>query len=193
MTVDPISHHHEWIRACKTGEPTSCPFDYSGPLTEAVLLGNVAYRAGQKIDWDSKRLRARNLRSADSFLSSTTTEKGGRSKRLDLEGASSASHNSHDRPAANGGLAGSSPLQIRRLGRLISSLLKAFFPHQFAQLFLLSLAQPVLLTLGPLQFAQLFCVAFLLLALDFAQSFFGADGFLLYRILQAASVRLRKI
>ena len=68
VTADPIGHHQEWIRACKTGEPTSCPFEYSGPLTEAVLLGNVAYRAGQKIDWDSKRLRARNLRSADQFI-----------------------------------------------------------------------------------------------------------------------------
>jgi hypothetical protein len=68
VTVDPMDHHQEWIRACKTGGATSCPFDYSGPLTEAVLLGNVAYRAGQKIEWDSKRLKARNLRSADQFI-----------------------------------------------------------------------------------------------------------------------------
>ena len=36
---DSIGHHKEWIEACKTGGPTSCPFDYSGPLTEAALLG----------------------------------------------------------------------------------------------------------------------------------------------------------
>jgi predicted dehydrogenase len=37
-----IGHHQEWIAACKTGSPTTCNFDYSGAVTEAVLLGNVA-------------------------------------------------------------------------------------------------------------------------------------------------------
>ena len=45
-------HHAEWIEACKTGKPTGTSFDYSGPLTELVLLGNVALRAGRRIDWD---------------------------------------------------------------------------------------------------------------------------------------------
>ena len=49
---DSIGHHAEWIQACKTGEPTTCNFDYSGTLTEAVLLGNVAYRVGKKLEWD---------------------------------------------------------------------------------------------------------------------------------------------
>jgi len=39
---DSIGHHAEWFRACKTGTPTTCNFDYSGTLAEAVLLGNVA-------------------------------------------------------------------------------------------------------------------------------------------------------
>jgi predicted dehydrogenase len=68
VAANRIGHHQEWIRACKTGEPTSCPFDYSGPLTESVLLGNVAYRAGERIEWDSKRLRARNCRDAEQFI-----------------------------------------------------------------------------------------------------------------------------
>ncbi len=34
-----IGHHAEWIAACKDGRPTTCNFDYSGALTEAVLLG----------------------------------------------------------------------------------------------------------------------------------------------------------
>lgn len=63
-----IGHHEEWIQACKTGDMTTCNFDYSGALTEAVLLGNVSYRTGQKIDWDPKRLRARGLREADSYI-----------------------------------------------------------------------------------------------------------------------------
>ena len=63
-----IGHHAEWINACKTGAPTTCNFDYSGALTEAVLLGTVAYRAGQKLDWDPKALKATNCPAADEFL-----------------------------------------------------------------------------------------------------------------------------
>ena len=48
---DSIGHYEEWIQACKTGSPTTCNFDYAGALTEAVLLGNVAYRAGHKLEW----------------------------------------------------------------------------------------------------------------------------------------------
>jgi predicted dehydrogenase len=50
-----IGHHAEWVEACKTGKPTGTSFDYSGPLTELVLLGNVAVRAGRKIEWDDTR------------------------------------------------------------------------------------------------------------------------------------------
>jgi predicted dehydrogenase len=63
-----IGHYEEWIRACKTGESTTCNFDYSGALTEAVLLGNVAYRTGEKLEWDPERLRARNSREASRFI-----------------------------------------------------------------------------------------------------------------------------
>ena len=63
-----IGHHKEWIEACKTGGPTSCHFDYSGPLTEAALLGNVAYRVGRKLEWDWKRLRASNCPEADRYI-----------------------------------------------------------------------------------------------------------------------------
>ncbi|TWT74080.1 Gfo/Idh/MocA family protein [Allorhodopirellula solitaria] len=55
--ADSIGHHAEWIRACKTGEPTTCNFDYAGPLTESVLLGNVAFRAGKPIEWDAAKLQ----------------------------------------------------------------------------------------------------------------------------------------
>ncbi len=47
-----IGHHREWIEACKTRGKTSCSFEYSGPLTEAVLLGAVAYRLGREIVFD---------------------------------------------------------------------------------------------------------------------------------------------
>jgi predicted dehydrogenase len=66
--ADSIGHHAEWIQACKTGTATTCNFDYSGALTEAVLLGNVAYRYGQKIVWDPKALSARNAPEATEFI-----------------------------------------------------------------------------------------------------------------------------
>ncbi|MGA1235401.1 MAG: Gfo/Idh/MocA family protein [Rhodothermales bacterium] len=66
--ADSIGHHAEWILACKTGQPTTCSFDYSGPLTEAALLGNVAYRTGCAIEWDSARLRATNCSQAAEFV-----------------------------------------------------------------------------------------------------------------------------
>jgi len=55
---DSPGFHKEWIRACKGGEPATCNFDYTGPLAETVLLGNVAYRAGGGFDWDAKTLKA---------------------------------------------------------------------------------------------------------------------------------------
>lgn len=63
-----IGHHAEWIRACKTGSPTTCNFDYSGALTEAVLLGDVAYRLGQRLEWDAEQLKAKNCPAADALL-----------------------------------------------------------------------------------------------------------------------------
>ena len=65
---DSIGHHLEWIEACKTGGQTTCRFDYSGPLTETALLGNVAFRVGKKIEWDAKRLRATNAPEADQYI-----------------------------------------------------------------------------------------------------------------------------
>jgi len=65
---DSIGHHAEWIAACKDGRPTTCNFDYSGALTESVLLGNVAYRTGRKIEWDAAKLQAVGCPEADAFL-----------------------------------------------------------------------------------------------------------------------------
>lgn len=61
-------HHQEWIQAIKTGGATSCNFDYGGALTEAVLLGNAAYRSGGKIIWDPATLTAAGNPRAEEFL-----------------------------------------------------------------------------------------------------------------------------
>ncbi len=61
-------HHQEWIHACKTGEPTTCNFEYSGWLTEANHLGNVAYRVGKKLEWNAAEMRATNAPEADQYI-----------------------------------------------------------------------------------------------------------------------------
>ena len=63
-----IGHHQEWITACKTGSETTCNFDYAGALTEAVHLGNVSFRIGQKLQWDAKNLKAKNCPEADKYI-----------------------------------------------------------------------------------------------------------------------------
>lgn len=58
-TIRPsIGHYKEWVEACKSGGATTCPFEYSGALTEAVLLGTVAYRLGRGFNWDGKNMKA---------------------------------------------------------------------------------------------------------------------------------------
>jgi len=64
-----IGHHAEWIEACMNGTPTTCNFTYSGALTEAVQLGNVAYRTGESLVWDAKNLKATNSEAAAKYIS----------------------------------------------------------------------------------------------------------------------------
>lgn len=61
-------HMAEWLIACKTGAPTTCNFEYSGWLTEANHLGNVAYRLGKKIQWNAADLSCPNAPDADRFI-----------------------------------------------------------------------------------------------------------------------------
>lgn len=63
-----IGHHAEWLQAIKQGGTTTCNFDYSGALTESVLLGTVAYRAGETIEWNSKKLRVTNSEKAQQLI-----------------------------------------------------------------------------------------------------------------------------
>ena len=62
-------HYLEWIRACKGGPKPLSNFDYAGPLTEAILLGNIAAKAGRKIMWDSAALKVTNMSEMNQHLS----------------------------------------------------------------------------------------------------------------------------
>jgi predicted dehydrogenase len=63
-----VGHHREWVEAIKSGETTTCNFDYSGALTEAVLLGTIAYRSGKRIEWDSANLKVKNSSEAQQLV-----------------------------------------------------------------------------------------------------------------------------
>jgi hypothetical protein len=65
---DSIGHHKEWLHACKTGAPTTCNFEYSGALTEANHLGNVAYRTGKKLTWDAVKMECPGVPEANRFV-----------------------------------------------------------------------------------------------------------------------------
>ena len=59
----------EWIRACKgEGPEPLCNFAYAGPLTEANHLGNVAYRAGKKLEWEPKKMKFPNSPEDEKYL-----------------------------------------------------------------------------------------------------------------------------
>ncbi|MBN1816582.1 MAG: Gfo/Idh/MocA family oxidoreductase [Sedimentisphaerales bacterium] len=68
-------HYEEWITACKGGEPAGSNFSFAGPLTEVVLLGNIALRlelkekvSRLKLQWDPENLKITNLPEANQFL-----------------------------------------------------------------------------------------------------------------------------
>ncbi len=54
-------HYEEWLSACKGGARPVSNFDYSGPLTETILLGVLALKApGRRLEWDSENLKLKN-------------------------------------------------------------------------------------------------------------------------------------
>ena len=62
------SHEMDWVRACKTGQPAGSNFEYSGPLTEFCLLGNMAKRMDARIEWDAAHLKVTNLPEANKYV-----------------------------------------------------------------------------------------------------------------------------
>jgi predicted dehydrogenase len=52
-----IGHHKEWLESILGGPTPASSFDYSGPLTEMVLLGNLATRTGKRLTWDQKHMK----------------------------------------------------------------------------------------------------------------------------------------
>ncbi|MDR9419964.1 Gfo/Idh/MocA family protein [Gracilimonas sp.] len=83
-------HHRKWIDACKAGfdspehKALTSSFDYAGPMTESVLMGNLAIRSymlrrendnggmnyygRKKLLWDGENMKITNLEEANQFV-----------------------------------------------------------------------------------------------------------------------------
>jgi predicted dehydrogenase len=68
-------HEEEWILACKGGQHAGSDFEWAGPLTETVLLGNIALRktmkeklTGQILKFDAEKFNFTNMPDADQYL-----------------------------------------------------------------------------------------------------------------------------
>jgi len=68
-------HEQEWIEACKGGAPAGSDFEWAGPLTETVLLGNIALRkelretlSGRVLKFDPEKFSFPDMPEADQFL-----------------------------------------------------------------------------------------------------------------------------
>ena len=70
-TIEKRGHYDSWREAIRTGKPACASFDFSAPLTETVLLGNIAVRfPNQKLAWNTKDLRFTNNDQANVFVRS---------------------------------------------------------------------------------------------------------------------------
>ncbi len=64
-------HEGNWLEAIRTGGQATSHFDYSGPFTEMVTMGNLAIRpenVGKKLLWDGEKMRVTNDEKANDFV-----------------------------------------------------------------------------------------------------------------------------
>ncbi len=61
-------HHRDWIDAIKEGRRAGADWQYSGPMTEAVLMGIVALRTGKRLHWDGPAMKATNCPNAEQYI-----------------------------------------------------------------------------------------------------------------------------
>lgn len=64
------SHFAHFIQCCKEGRPTCADFEYAAAITEFLLLGHLAIKAGvgKKVEWDAANRRCANLPELNRWL-----------------------------------------------------------------------------------------------------------------------------
>lgn len=69
------SHEMNWVEACKNGTQATSNFDYAGPFTEMVVMGNMAlFYPGQKLLWDGEAMRVTNVEEANQYVKQSYRE-----------------------------------------------------------------------------------------------------------------------
>lgn len=62
-------HYEEWVRGCRGGQKPTASFDYSGPMTETMLLGILSLRApGMRLEWDPENQQIKNAPELNQFI-----------------------------------------------------------------------------------------------------------------------------
>ena len=64
-------HYVEWLLAVSGQKPLDYPksrFAYAAPMTESILLGNIALRMGRRLEWDGANMRFKNVPDADQYV-----------------------------------------------------------------------------------------------------------------------------
>jgi hypothetical protein len=62
-------HYEEWVQACRGGARPAASFDYSGPMTETVLLGVLSLRVpGTRLEWDAVNQKVTNAPELNPFV-----------------------------------------------------------------------------------------------------------------------------
>ena len=61
--------HQEWLEGILNNQQPMANFEYAAPFTESILLGNLALRCNQRIEWDAKNLRVTNSEDAQQLIS----------------------------------------------------------------------------------------------------------------------------
>ena len=47
----------EWIKACQGGPPASTNYEFERPIVESLMLGNIAIRTQELLEWDTAAFR----------------------------------------------------------------------------------------------------------------------------------------
>lgn len=62
-------HYEEWVQSCRTGQQPAASFDYSGPMTETMLLGVLSLRApNRRLEWDAEKQQVTNAPHLNEFV-----------------------------------------------------------------------------------------------------------------------------
>ena len=61
-------HYTEWTESCKSGKPTICPIEFGCEMTEVALLGTLALKTRQIVEWDAESMQVTGNQQLNSLI-----------------------------------------------------------------------------------------------------------------------------